>query len=170
MIYFQRDLEGKLKDAEQEEETQKAINAAEASINMDQLDEALDIMDKVLRNDPKNGFALMTKARILKRQTLKLKQSDSPDRARLLKQAIVCVDLAIASLPKKDKGEPHYNKACYQALLGPEGLKDDILENLKAAFSLNPALRKSAEEDEDFKLLKDADPDWLKGVDELRKA
>jgi hypothetical protein len=74
----------------------------------------------------------------------------------LLNQALVCSDKAIALLP--DKGEPIYNKACYQALLDLNRLKDEVLANLESAFRLNPALRQDAKADEDLTSIRhDAD-------------
>jgi tetratricopeptide (TPR) repeat protein len=167
MIYFQRDLGPRLKKERRSQLTANSMNSAEAYINLNQFAEALATIGKAIENDPQNGFPVITKARILKRQAVLFKQADSPDRKRLLKQAIACVDQAIALLPDKDKAEPLYNKACYQALLDANRLKRDILENLKAAFRLNPALRESAEKDDDFLSLRNADSAWLKGLDEL---
>ncbi|MGD0942172.1 MAG: hypothetical protein ABR905_20965 [Terracidiphilus sp.] len=182
MIYFQGDLERKLKKAEREKEeerrqkeeerrkqlTANSMISAEASVNENRLDEAMATIDRAIRNDPQNGFPLITKARILKRQAVQFKEPDSPDRKRLLQQAIACLAQAIALLT--DKSEAIYNKACYQALLDSKGLKNDILENLKSAFRLNPALRKTAESDGDFSSLRDADPDWMRGIDAPSKA
>jgi hypothetical protein len=132
------------------------IIPAEALISADQLDEAMASIDEALKSDPQNGLALLTKARILKRQALRRKL---PDKDKLLKQALTYLDQAIALLP--DKGEPIYNKACYQALLDPEGLKGEVLENLKSAFDLNPALRQDAKADEDLGSIRQ-DADFIK--------
>lgn len=153
MIYFQRDLKGQVERLKKEKyiwrrnakENPLWFILAEGSINAGQLDDAMASIDEALENDPQNGFAVMTKARILKRQAL---QSDQPGRDKLLKQAIAYADQSIALLP--DKGEPAYNKACYQALLDVEGLKEDMLKNLKFAFRLNPALRQVAKDDDDL--------------------
>jgi len=137
------------------------ILQAEASVSAGHLNEAMTSIDEALKSDPQNGLALMTKARILKRQALQPGQSK---RDRLLKQAIASLDQAIALLP--DRGEPFYNKACYQALLDPEGLKGEVLENLKSAFHLNPALRQDAKADEDLESIRhDADFVELAGHD-----
>jgi len=164
-IFFQGDLEGKLKDAEEQKEVERrqgqtanSMISAEASVSKNRLDEALATIDKAIANDPQNGFALMTKARILKRQAFQPGQSAS-NRERLLKQALSYTDQAIVRLP--DKSEPIYNKACYLALLDPNDLKDDVLENLESAFRLNPALRKIAEDDDDLASLKQ-DADFVK--------
>jgi tetratricopeptide (TPR) repeat protein len=159
MIYFQRDLKGQLKQTEQQRDTERQLKQAailimraEASINADRLDEAMASVDEAIENDPRNGFAVMTKARILKRQALQPGQSD---RDMMLKQALAYVDQAIALLP--DKGEPIYNRACYQALLDLSSLKNSVLENLKSAFRLNPDLRQIAKDDDDLaSLRKDA--------------
>ena len=172
MIYFQGDLERKLKEAEEERENERrkqltanSMISAEASINKNRPDEAMTTIDKAIENDPRNGFPVITKARILKRQAVLFKEPDSPDRMRLLKQAIACLEQAIALLP--DKSEAMYNQACYEALLDPKGLKNHILENLKSAFRLNPGLRRAAETDGDFSALRDADSAWMKGIDDL---
>ena len=102
---------------------------------------------------------LMTKARILKRQAL---QSKKADRENLLQEAIAYADQAIHLLP--DKGEPIYNKACYQALLDVKDLKNDVLANLKSAFGLNPALRQAAKQDDDLASLR-GDVDFIRLVD-----
>jgi hypothetical protein len=112
-------------------------------------------VDEALRNDPQNPLFVMTKARILKRQA---QQPGQSNRDGLLKQAIVITDQAIALLP--EKGEPIFNKACYQALLDPKGLKGNILDNLKSAFRLNPGLRQNAKDDEDLAALKQ-DTDFI---------
>jgi hypothetical protein len=111
------------------------------------------VTDEDLANDPKNGLFVMTKARIFKRQAA---ERTGPDRDKLLKQAIACIDQAIALMPD-DKGEPLYNKACYQALLDPIGLKSAVLDNLKSAFDRNPGLRQGAKEDPDLDTLKQDD-------------
>jgi tetratricopeptide (TPR) repeat protein len=134
------------------------IISPEALISGGQLDEAMVSIDEAIKSEPRNGLALLTKARILKRQALQQKLPDQklPDKNKLLKQALTYLDQAIALLP--DKGEPIYNKACYQALLDPEGLKGEVLANLEAAFRLNPALRQDAKTDEDLSSIKqDAD-------------
>jgi hypothetical protein len=170
MVYFQRDLEQEneqlsitLRKKNEElkhkneglnqknEELEKArqisnlLLGIEGSISANRLDEAMATTDELLANDPKNGFFVMTKARIFKRQAT---ERTGPDRDKLLKQAITYIDQAIALLP--DKGEPLYNKACYQALLDPIGLKSEVLENLKSSFRFNPGLRKAAEDDNDL--------------------
>jgi hypothetical protein len=171
MIFFQGDLEGKLKDAERQKEdaerqkedaeqqreeerhlkqTVNICRAVEELIHTDKLIGAMEAIDKALATDPQNGLFVMTKARVLKRQAL---QPEQNDREYLLKQAIVWIDQAIALLP--GKGEPIYNKACYQTLLDPVGLKSEILSNLEAAFHLNPDLRQSAQADADLEPLKD---------------
>jgi tetratricopeptide (TPR) repeat protein len=132
------------------------ILSAEASISANQLDKAMASIDEALKNDPNNGLAVMTKARILKRQA---SQTGQPDRDKLLKEALAYADQAITLLP--DKGEPIYNKACYQALLNAKGLKSDVLKNLKSAFRLNPGLRQAAKDDHDLAPLKQ-DVDFVK--------
>ncbi len=165
MIYFRGDLRQKFErikrqKAELQQFQQATIEfmpakapvilPAEASLSANKLDEAMTDIDEVLKNDPQNGFALMTKARVLKRKAFQPGQSQA-ERERLLNQAIACSDQAIALLP--DKGEPFYNKACYQALLDPNRLKDEVLSNLESAFRLNPALRQDARLDVDLDAL-----------------
>lgn len=124
--------------------TTNALFAAEGHICKGQLDEAMKIIEKAIADDPTSGAAVMTKARILKRIAMKSEPPD-PDR---LKQAITCANHSIALLP--DKGEPLYNKACYQALLDPNNLKVEVIANLKSAFLLNPALRQLAKTEVDL--------------------
>jgi tetratricopeptide (TPR) repeat protein len=172
MIYFQRDLKRENTRLKQQKKTLKHLEQdatlrwkAEVALNANQLDKAMAAVDEALKNDPHNDLALMTKARVLKRQAVK---SAPPDRDKL-KQAISFVDQAIALNP--ERGEPVYNKACYQALLGQTGLKDDVLENLRAAFRLNPDLRQIAKDEEDLVSLKqDADFVRLVGQDETPAA
>lgn len=163
MIYFQRDLKGKLKDAEQQTEAERRqkrianrIQWIETCLNEKQFDKAMASIDEALKSDPLNGLFVMTKARILKRKATQPGQSD---RNKLLNEALACADQAIALLP--ETGEPLYNKACYQALLDPAALKISILENLKGAFRLNPGLRQNAKDDEDLASLKH-DADFVK--------
>ncbi len=131
--------------------------SVEASISANRFDEAMATIDKTLENDPRNGYAVMTKAWILKREAM---QSGllKPDRDKLLKEAIACIDQSIAWMP--DQGEPLYNKACYQALLGGEGLKNQVLKNLKSAIRINPDLRHIAAGDDDFASIRD-DVDFI---------
>ncbi|HUD75784.1 MAG TPA: hypothetical protein VMQ76_11990 [Terracidiphilus sp.] len=155
MIYLKMGLQGLIRTKKELQRFQRDVKdimppkvavilRAEASLNANKLDEAMATIDEVLRNDPQNGFALMTKARILKRQAFK---SQPPDKEKL-KEAIARSGQAIALLP--NKGEPFYNKACYQALLDLNGLKSEILANLESAFRLNPGLRQDAKVDEDL--------------------
>jgi len=174
MIYFRHlvgefqhlieDLEQKNATLEQQKDVERRLRitatsmiSAEASLSKNRLDEAMATIDKALDNDPQNGFPMITKARILKKQAVQKTPHDQDK----LKQAIACVDQAIALLPDKDKGESLYNKACYQALLDLNGLKSDILENLKTAFNLNPDLRQAAKGDDDLALLRQ-DTDFIK--------
>ena len=95
----------------------------------------------------------MTKARILKRQAMRA-ETPEKEKMKLLNQALDYASHAIILMP--GKGEPIYNKACYQALLGLDG--SDILGSLKSAFRLNPALRSIAPEDKDLESVwQDAD-------------
>jgi hypothetical protein len=161
-IDFKRDLRDMIeqlkhqnKNLQQFIQTTNPLQLAEASISANQLDEAMSIIDETLMKDPRDGRAVMTKARILKRQALKAEPHDWDK----LVNAIACADQAIILLP--DNGEPVYNKACYQALLNPKGMKSDLLANLETAFRLNPSLRQIAKEDEDLALLKQ-DDDFVK--------
>jgi tetratricopeptide (TPR) repeat protein len=159
MIFFMQDLtkpyEDKIYIQQQKLDTAAPILSAEASISANQLDEAMATIEQHLRNNPRDGYAVMTKARILKRQAMQPGES-AANRESLLKQAIRSVDESIALLP--DKAEPIFNKACYQAQLDPNGLKDDILANLESAFRLNPSLRQVAKTDDDLgELRQDAD-------------
>jgi hypothetical protein len=186
MIYFQGDLERKLKKAEREKEEERRqkeeerrqkeeeqrqkkeehlqrriasrLQWVETLISDKQFDKAMASIDEALRNDPQNALFVMTKARILKRLAL---QPGQPDKDNLLKQALLFIDQAIALLP--EKGEPFYNKACYEALLDPMALKGDVLENLRIAFRLNPGLRQNARGDEDLILLRE-DADFIELV------
>jgi len=162
MIFFQHDLQAQNKQLEQQNKTEQRLRqaatlmmSAEASINANQLDKAMASIEAAIENDPENGFALMTKARILKRQALKSKSLDK----NKMKQAIACADQAIALLP--DNGEPYYNKACYEARLDPKGMKSDLIANLKSAFLLNPNLRQISRNDDDLAVLKQ-DADFIK--------
>lgn len=181
MIYFQGDLERQVKhlelvknilkrqvvQVEQQKDTLKQqkdaltrlertanqIMTAEAFATAGQLDKAMDSVDDAIRSEPQNGIAVMTKARILKRQAL---QPGQPDRDKLLKQALALADQAVALLPNVP--ELIYNKACYEALLG---LKGAALESLKSTFRLNPDLRRIAKDDDDFDLIRQ-DADFVK--------
>jgi len=139
-----------------------AMISVEASASKGLLGEAMATIDKAIENDPQNGFVVMTKARMLKRQAQMFKPPDEDN----LKQAITYADRAVALLP--NQGEAIYNKACYQALLDPNGLKSEVLKNLKAAFRLNPALRQTAKHDNDLlgSLKDDGDFAVLTGLDQ----
>jgi tetratricopeptide (TPR) repeat protein len=135
------------------------IMLADAYLNEGQLDEAMGSIDQALRNNPMDGRAVLTRARILKRQAMKPGQPANA-KEKLLNQALVYADQAIALLP--GKAEPIYNKACYQALLGLD--RNEALGNLKSAFRLNPALRTIAAGDSDLESMRE-DPDFAQVVD-----
>lgn len=142
-LYFQRDLGGLVKNLQRHKEVTDLIMQAEASVSEGQLGAALSAINGALKKNPSDGRAVLTKARILKRQATPKGQ---PLNEKLLNQALALADQAITLLP--DKAEPIYNKACYQALLGVS--KNEVLANLKSAFHLNPALRKMAGTDNDL--------------------
>lgn len=185
MVYFKRNLDEQIQQLEEENMSERRQNqaavkimqqsglnimrpqvsvilSAEASISANQLDKAMASVDEALKSDPDSHLAVMTKARILKRQA---SQSGQPDRDKLLKEALRYADQAIALLP--GKGEPIYNKACYQALLDAKGLKSEILNNLRSAFHLNPALRQTAKDDDDLAALKQ-DVDFINLIGQTR--
>jgi tetratricopeptide (TPR) repeat protein len=141
-------------ELQREKQGVELILAAEGSMNEGDLDKAMECMDKALEINPQDGSAMMTKARIFKRQAT---EPGQPDKEKLLNKAVVLADQAISLLP--GKAEPIYNKACYQALLGSS--KDDVLANLGSAFRLNPALRGIARDDADLKSLSQ-DADFVK--------
>ena len=157
MLYFRQDLERKVKRQQVYIQATDLIMLAEASMNEGQLSEAMASIDKALAKNPADGRAMLTKARIVKRQAMEAVQ---PDRDKLLNQALGLADQAIALLP--GKAEPIYNKACYQALLGLN--KNDVLATLGSAFRLNPALRGIARGDDDLASLHQ-DDDFVKLTD-----
>jgi tetratricopeptide (TPR) repeat protein len=132
---------------------QKASDLRSASLTLfsdGRLDDALETIEKAIQTDSHDGWAIILKARILKRQAMR-DGVGAPERASLLNQAVALADQASRLLP--DKGEPIYNKACYQALLG---LKSEALGNLRSAFEKNPKLRVIVEGGPGVQ----ADPDW----------
>lgn len=158
-INFQRSLRGlrrQIKSLKRQGRNDRRLLWVETLISNEQYDEAMGSIDKYLKGDPQNALFVMTKARILKRQAL---LPDQPDREKLLEQALDCIDRAIALRP--DMGEAFYNKACYLVLLNLKGMKSEVLENLKSAFRLNPALRQTAKDDGDLAELKQ-DADFVK--------
>ncbi len=165
-INFRRFLRDVIEQLEQQKDTLQQyiqtvspLQLAEAFISANQLNEAMATIDESLKIDPRDGRTVMTKARILKRQAL---MGELADRGKLLNQAITYIDQAIALLP--DMGEPLYNKACYQALLDPDGMKSDLLANLKQAFRLNSDLKQIAMSDDDLSSLKH-DVDFIKLIE-----
>jgi hypothetical protein len=172
-LYFQRDLGKLVQRLQQYKNNTDFIWNAEADMKEGKLDEAMEEIDQAIKNNPKDGRAVLTKARILKR---KAEQPDpqNPDRT-LLNQALEVVNLAIALLP--GKAEPIYNKACYQALLGID--KSEVFANLRSAFKLNPGLMRTAAGDPDrpdsgdpdlARFRQDADFRQLVGLHPLRVA
>jgi hypothetical protein len=151
-LYFTRDLEEQLESLRRENENLDIILGVESLVKEGRLDEAMRYIDKVLENSPRDGRAVLTKGRILKRQADESNLSDT-EKKKLLSQAVEFASRAIELLP--GKGEPMYNKACYQALLGVD--KKEVLANLKSAFTLNPRLRKTAAEDGDLTSLQQDD-------------
>ncbi len=161
-LYFQRDLSATIEGLLRHVQAYDLIMLAEASINEQQLDKAMSTIDKALANNPKDGRAVLTKARIFKRQAMNAQQ---PERDRLLTHALTFADRAIALLP--GQAEPIYNKACYEALLKAD--KTEILDSLKSAFELNPALRNTAQADADLDdLRQDVDFNNLVGENPIR--
>jgi tetratricopeptide (TPR) repeat protein len=159
-LYFQRDLGGLVDRLHRDNEVAKLIFNAEQDVKEGNLDRALDTIGEALEISPFDGRALLTQARILKRKALTAQDSE---RAKLLNQALDCVNRSIAVMP--GKAEPIYNKACYQALLGID--KNEVFANLKTAFRLNPAIRKIATEDPDFANLRQ-DPDFARFIEGLQ--
>jgi hypothetical protein len=159
MLYFRQDLERRVRNLQEYTQVTDLIMLADAYLNEGQLDEAMGSIDQALRNNPMDGRAVLTRARILKRQAMKPGQPANA-KEKLLNQALVYADQAIALLP--GKAEPIYNKACYQALLGLD--RNEALGNLKSAFRLNPALRTIAAGDSDLESMRE-DPDFAQVVD-----
>lgn len=152
-LYFQKDLSGLVEHLQRNQRVSDLIMSAEQSVNEGELDDAQQSIDQALQNDPRDGRAVLTKGRILKRKASRAAGAES---RQLLSQALECADQAIALLP--GKGEPVYNKACYQALLGAD--RNEVLKNLKTAFALNRAIRRIAAQDSDLDSLRQ-DPDFM---------
>jgi Tetratricopeptide repeat len=145
-LYFQRDLE--VQKLRWDQWLSALIRLAEVSINQGQLDEAMRALDQALQFDPYDGRAVLSKARVLKRQAMQ-KAENSPERKELLNLALAFANQSITLLPTL--AEPFYNKACYQALLGVG--KTEVLQNLQSAFRLDDKLRGYAKSDTDLQSL-----------------
>jgi hypothetical protein len=153
-LSFQRDLEERNRKLEQEvsnkQQERKAIDwivAAEGYIGKDELDDAMNCIEEALSLHSDDGWAMLTKGRILKRQATRQGVAETR-KVALLSQALDCARRAIDLMPQEAKAEPTYNKACYQALLGFDD--QQILSTLEAAFRLKPALRQVAPTDNDL--------------------
>lgn len=167
-IYFERDLGAKVEklklanirlelekmNAETARKAADLILRAETSLNSGQLNEAMQAVQDLLAKDPRDGKAVLTKGRVLKRQAMEAK--DPEIRNTLLQQALDSATTAIELLP--GVAAPIYNRACYETLLHLD--KRDILRDLAEAFRLDPALRITAVEDDDLKPLRE-DPDFI---------
>jgi hypothetical protein len=152
---FQSDLEERYKKLQREKDTVDLIVLAQNSMAAGQLDEAMKWVNKALKNNPKDGRAMLTKGMVFKLQA-RQPGYKSAEGTRLLNQALSCADRSIDLMPPETKAEPTFNKACYQELLGFD--KKEVLATLQAAFELNPRLRKNAKTDEDLnKLWEDAE-------------
>ena len=149
-LYFQRDLE--VEKLRRDQWLSALIRLAEVSINQGQLDEAMRAIDQALQFDPHDGSAVLTKARVLKRQAMQ-KAENSPERKELLNLALAFANQSITLL--QTSAEPFYNKACYQALLGVS--KTEVLQNLQSAFRLDDKLRGTAKSDTDLQTLSQDD-------------
>jgi hypothetical protein len=156
LLYFQGDIGRLLGALIKQKRVTDLIFKAEAYMKEKQFDKAIDTIDEAIEKDPKDGRAVMTKARIFNNMA----QQQVPFDKGLLNQALALADKATNLLP--GKGEPIYNKACYQNLL--ELNKNDVLATLTSAFALNPALRTIAKEDSDLKSLWE-DDDFKKLTD-----
>jgi hypothetical protein len=89
--------------------------------------------------------------------------SEQPEKDKLLNLAVDYATRAVTLMP--GKGEPIYNKACYQIFLGGDQMnKTQILAELKTAFQLNPALRKIASDDPDLDAIRQ-DTEFVKLMD-----
>jgi tetratricopeptide (TPR) repeat protein len=163
-LYFQRDLSKQLQKLQQDKKVTDSIMNAEALMNEGKFEEALREIDKAIKKNPRDGRAILTKGRIVKRQAMEPGVSPE-DKARLLNQALGFANQAIVLLP--GKAEPIYNKACYQARLGLS--KSEILSSLEGAFRLNPGLKRIAAGDDDLldSLRQDADFRQLVGLPPL---
>jgi tetratricopeptide (TPR) repeat protein len=160
-LYFQRDLNSLVENlqraaeiSQQEKKNLKFVTDsvfdAERLIDLGKLSEAMTLIDEALKVDPAEGRAVLTKGRILKRQAL---QSGLPveEKRKLLNEALALANQAIPLLP--GSSQPLYNKACYEALLGFE--QGEVLESLKRAFNIDPALRALASSDDDLVSLRE---------------
>lgn len=167
-IYFEADLGAKVVQlgakvvklemenvrAKQDKSVTDLVMFAETSLNSGQLDDAMRAVEDLLKNDPGDGRAVLTKGRVLKRQAMEA--MDPEIRQRLLREALDSANSAIELLP--GLGGPIYNKACYETLLHLD--KSETLRDLESAFRLDPALRKTALEDDDLAALRE-DPDFI---------
>jgi tetratricopeptide (TPR) repeat protein len=122
------------------------------------LDEAMKWIAEALDRNPNDSRAILTKARILKRQAMR-RGAPGGKRHELLNEALACVDRAIELTPPEKQAELLYNRACYQQLLGSD--KKQVLTNLQSAFHLKPELREGAPRDRDLEGLW-KDPDFLR--------
>lgn len=136
-------------------------NATDEVTNIERLlaqnhvDDALKLVEDVLRDSPEDALAWLLKGRIFKK-----KAGSPPDRQRL-QEALQYATKAAELMP--DRGGPRYNMACYQALLGFD--RAEILKNLKRALELNPKLKEEAPRDSDLKSLwEDKDFKELTGI------
>jgi hypothetical protein len=159
-LYFFNDLRGTVENLRDDRVTDLTL-LAEAYINLGQLDEAMHCVDEALESNPRDGRAILTKARILKRLAMNVEapgveKVETPEAKKLVTQALALIDQAITLLP--GKAEPIYNKACYQALLGFD--KNEVLVSLKIAFGLSPAMRDIAADDSDLASLRQ-DSDFI---------
>ena len=128
-------------------EAQQGLYDAVSFMASEHLQEALDIVNRLVSDNPKDGRALFEKGRILKRMALKTDRHNM----KLLREALEAMSQAAQLLP--NLAAPIYNVACYQNLLHLD--KDLVLESLKQAIRINPDVIESAASDKDFQSLRD---------------
>lgn len=144
-LYLQRAFTD-LSLADQVEFGYRYIDAAQNAFNEGNFDEANELIDKAISNNPANPKAHGLKGRILKRLA---QESGKPGDKTLLQKALDEATQAAHLNP--NIGGAWYNMACYGALLGKS--RAEILANLARAFGLDPELKRQAGTDGDLESL-----------------
>jgi predicted RNase H-like HicB family nuclease len=116
------------------EELPDAISEGEM---LDEARENLRDAVEVLASNPESVVAYIEKARAIKRKAL-LPSRQPEERVALLSEALELLARARSLRPKN--ASAIYNTACYKALL--DYPRSEILADLKAAFDLNPNLKR----------------------------
>lgn len=127
--------------------TQAALRAGDGFLQDGRLLEAEAMYDQALARDPKEIYALIGKAKALKRRSAVERNN------QLMLKAVRTLDRLIVIDPTYERA--YYNRACYKCLVREQETEafdaEDICRDLQSAIDGFGHYRKMAQNDEDFR-------------------